>query len=128
MPPVLCHSTILCIDDEEIELSVRKMVLETAGYVVLTATNASQGFEVFKAHHVDLVISDHLPSTSGSDFVAELRRFSPSLPIMLLSGETVFPDVVEPPDYYLHKLEGPAEMIAKVRSVIPPADEKQNRL
>jgi hypothetical protein len=47
---------------------------------------------------------------------------------MLLSGETVFPDVVEPPDYYLHKLEGPAEMIAKVRSVIPLADEKQNRL
>ena len=30
-------------------------------------------------------------------------------------------DVVEPPDYYLHKLEGPAEMIARVRSVIPSA-------
>jgi len=114
--------TILCIDDEELALSVRKMVLESAGYVVLTAANATQGLEVFKANYVDLVISDHLlPPTTGSDFVAELRRLSPNLPIMILSGEIVFPDAVEPPDYYLHKLEGPTEMIAKVRSVILPA-------
>jgi DNA-binding response OmpR family regulator len=78
-----------------------------------------RGLEVFKANYVDLVISDHLlPPTTGSDFVAELRRLSPNLPIMILSGEIVFPDAVEPPDYYLHKLEGPTEMIAKVRSVI----------
>ena len=116
---MLGHSTILCIDDEELALSVRKMVLESAGYVVLTAADATQGLEVFKANYVDLVISDHLlPPTTGSDFVAELRRLSPNLPIMILSGEIVFPDAVEPPDYYLHKLEGPTEMIAKVRSVI----------
>ncbi len=41
---MLGHSTILCIDDEELALSVRKMVLESAGYVVLTAADATQGF------------------------------------------------------------------------------------
>jgi len=37
------NSAILCIDDEALELSIRKMVLESAGYVVFTATNAAQG-------------------------------------------------------------------------------------
>jgi hypothetical protein len=39
---------------------------------------------------------------------------------MILSGGAIPTDAVEPPDYYLHKLEGPVEMIARVRSVILP--------
>ena len=113
------HPTILCIDDEEMALSVRKMVLESAGYVVLTATNTCQGLEVFKANNIDLVITDHLlPPGTGSDLIAQLRQLTPNLPIMILSGGSIPTHAVEPPDYYLHKLEGPVEMIAKVRSVI----------
>jgi CheY-like chemotaxis protein len=120
-PVVPGHSTILCIDDEEIALSVRKMVLESAGYVVLTATNASQGLKVFQANNIDLVITDHLlPPGTGSDLIARLRQLCPNLPIMVLSGEITLPESVEPPDYYLHKLEGPVEMITRVRSVILP--------
>lgn len=113
------HSTILCIDDEELALSLRKLVLESAGYSVLTATNATQGLEVFNSNSINLVITDHLlaPGT-GRSLVAELRRLSPKLPIMILSGGTALREMVEPPDYCLHKLEGPTEMIAKVRSAI----------
>jgi CheY-like chemotaxis protein len=120
-PVVPGHSTILCIDDEEMALSVRKMVLESAGYIVLTATSSSQGLEVFKANSVNLVITDHLsPPGTSVDLIAQLRQFCPNLPIMILSGGAIPTDAVEPPDYYLHKLEGPIEMIAKVRSVILP--------
>jgi two-component system response regulator CpxR len=120
-PVVPGHSTILCIDDEEMALSVRKMVLESAGYVVFTATSASQGLEVFKANNIDLVITDHLlPPGTGSHLVAQLRQLTPNLPIMILSGGAIPTDAAEPPDYYLHKLDGPVEMIAKVRSVILP--------
>lgn len=124
IPAVLAHSAILCIDDEELALSMRKMVLESAGYMVFTATSATKGLELFKAHRIDLVITDHLlgPLT-GSMLVAELRELSPHLPIMILSGEITLPDAVQPPDYYLHKLEGPTEMIAKVQSAIAVASE-----
>lgn len=116
---MLAHPTILCIDDEELALSLRKQVLESAGYVVFTATNAIQGLEVFKANSINLVITDHLlgPRT-GDAFVTELRHLSSNLPIMVLSGGTTLHDPVEPPDYYLHKLEGPKEMINEVRSAI----------
>ena len=112
------QSTILCIDDEELELSLRKMVLEAAGYAVFTATDASKAFEVFRVQRIDLVITDNLQGITSHSFAAELRHLSPHLPIMVLSGGSTFPAAVAPPDYYLHKLEGPTEMIAKVQHAI----------
>jgi CheY-like chemotaxis protein len=110
--------TILCVDDDEMALLVRKMVLESAGYIVFTAVSSSQGLEIFKQHHADLVITDHyLDVGTTGDLAGELRKLSPTLPIMTLSGSTQRSERVQPPDYYLHKLEGPNKMIAKVRSV-----------
>jgi PleD family two-component response regulator len=43
--------TILCVDDDEMALLVRKMVLESAGYIVFTAASSSKGLEIFKQHH-----------------------------------------------------------------------------
>ena len=36
---------ILCVDDEENQLAVRKLVLENEGYSVLTASFGSAGIE-----------------------------------------------------------------------------------
>jgi two-component system, OmpR family, response regulator CpxR len=68
---VLNHSAILCIHDEELALSIRKMVLESAGYLVFTATNTTKGLELFKAHHIELVITDHLQGATGNAFAAD---------------------------------------------------------
>ena len=112
------YSTILCVDDEAMALAVRAKVLEAAGYVVITASTASEALRLFKSGHIDLVITDHLlPGTTGNDLAQELRKISPTLPIVILSGDQVPSDML-PPDFYLHKLDGPAEMIAKVQSII----------
>jgi len=111
--------TILCVDDEKRALVVRKMVLESAGYTVLTADTVLKALEVLKNRDVDLVITDYLlQRETGSDLAVELRKLSLSLPIMVLTGAVECIGCVDPPDYYLHKLEGPAEMIAKVRSIM----------
>ncbi len=123
--PTRC--AILCIDDQELELSIRKMVLEKAGYAVFTATNTVQGSEVFNAHRIDLVMTDHPESVTGISFVAELRKRNPRLPIMVLSGGNIPFHRVNPPDYFLHKLEGPRKMIAMVRSAITRLSTKPNR-
>ena len=112
------YSTILCVDDEAMALAVRAKVLEAAGYVVFTAATASQALQLFKSHRIDLVITDHLlPGTTAEDLARELRNVRPTLPIILLSGDQI-PNAMQPPDFYLHKLDGPAEMIAKVQSII----------
>jgi CheY-like chemotaxis protein len=114
--------TILVIDDDEMALLVRKLVLEGERYIVLAATNTSEGLQVFALHpEIDLVITDHLRLIgSGIDVAAEVRRLSPNLPVMILSGGHVTPENVQPPDYFLHKLDGPQEMLGKVRFAIRP--------
>lgn len=115
VPP---YSTILCVDDEAMALAVRAKVLEAAGYVVITASTASEALRLFKSDHIDLVITDHLlPGTTGNDLAQELRKISPTLPIVSLPGDQI-PSDMQPPDFYLHKLDGPAEMIARVQSII----------
>lgn len=112
------HSAILCIDDEELQLSIRKMVLESAGYAVFTAANSVQGLKTFNAHQIDLVITDHSGSIRGIALVEELRKLNPRLPILILSGGKIPHHPLKPPDYFLHKLEGPTKLIAKVQSAI----------
>jgi len=112
------HSTILCIDDDELELSLRKMVLESAGYAVFAATNPTMALELFRVERIDLVITDNLPGIRSHTLAAELRHLSPHLPIMVLFGGSTLPGAIAPPDYYLHKLEGLTEMIARVQDAI----------
>jgi CheY-like chemotaxis protein len=77
---------ILCIDDQELELSIRKMVLEKAGYAVFTAANTVEGLEMVNGHRIDLVMTDHSEGAARNAFVAQLRKINPLLPIMVLSG------------------------------------------
>jgi len=81
------RSTILCVDDEEMALSMRRMLLESAGYTVLTAANSSQGIALYQTHHVDLVITDHLlPGATGNDLARELRRADPNVPVLIFQA------------------------------------------
>jgi DNA-binding response OmpR family regulator len=95
------------------------LVLEAAGYVVFTATTVFEASAFFKSHPVDLVITDHLlRGETGNDLALELRRVNPNLPVLILSGGPTPSTIAQPPDFYLHKLEGPAEMLAKVQSIL----------
>ena len=117
-------SFILCVDNEEVALALRRKVLEEAGYVVFTAASVSEALAFFKSHPVDLVITDHLlRGASGNDLALELRRVNPKVPVLTLSGGQTPSSVVQPPDFYLHKLDGPTEMIAKVQSILLTAEK-----
>jgi len=49
---------ILCVDDNEQELSVMKFMLVTNGYRVLAAKNGQEGFKLFAEIAADLVRVD----------------------------------------------------------------------
>ncbi len=54
---------ILCIDDAEVALQVRKLLLPgEPDYSVITAASGEEGLELFKQNSVDLVIADHFLS------------------------------------------------------------------
>ncbi|HZU21367.1 MAG TPA: response regulator, partial [Terriglobales bacterium] len=84
--------TILCVDDNEQSLSVRKVMLETRGYRVLTALTAADALQIFKSNSVDLVLSDLImPDFDGRQLIKEIKTLSPQTPAILFSGKiTVF--------------------------------------
>jgi CheY-like chemotaxis protein len=61
---------ILCIDDEPVGLRVRKMLLESQGYKVLTATSGREGLQLFATHPVDAVVLDYTMPEMNGDQVA----------------------------------------------------------
>ena len=111
---------LLCIDDEEVGLRVRKAVFERAGYEVLTAQNAQTGIELFKTLEFDGVVLDFLiPGANGGDIAAALKDIRPEVPILLLSAYVNLPDnVLRQVDAQVLKGAGPEEMLRQVQAMI----------
>jgi CheY-like chemotaxis protein len=76
---------ILCVDDNEQELSVLKFMLATNGYRVLSALNGQEAIGIFAESTVDLVLSDFaMPQMNGNQLVDRLKQIAPHVPMILL--------------------------------------------
>jgi two-component system response regulator CpxR len=81
------RKTILCIDDNEQALSVRKFMLETRGYRVLSATHSDTALNLFREGGIDLVLSDLImPHMDGNELVRRMKELSPDVPMIIISG------------------------------------------
>ena len=95
---------ILCIDDADIALRVKKFLLASVGYNVMTANTAETGFEPFRQHHIALVIADHfLSGKSGTEIAREMKQLKPEVPILIVSAAAEKPDGLEFADGFIEK-------------------------
>src|ERR1700722_19150169 len=102
------HPLILCIDDAEVALRVRQLLLSSAGYEVLTAPSGEEGLELFRQNSVDMVIADHfLSDKSGAEIAAEMKEIKPQVPILIVSAASEAPEGMEFADGFLSKGDGP---------------------
>jgi CheY-like chemotaxis protein len=100
-------STVLCIDDEEPGLKVRRILLETAGHRVLTALSGREGIEIFQSENVDAVILDYwMAGMNGVATARELKRLKRSIPIIILSAYgTLLDETLGVADVWIRKGE-----------------------
>jgi CheY-like chemotaxis protein len=123
-----CKPVILCVDDEKNPLTLRKMVLERAGYEVLTASSAEEAMQLLaQGNHVDVVVSDYLmPGVVGTELAKRIKKSYPELPFVLLSGVNDIPDDASCADLFISKVEGPSVMCTKIAAILasqlPAAD------
>lgn len=87
----LMQPTVLLIDDNAIQAATRQTILKRAGYFVIPVLNPERALQQFRENdfpaEVNLVITDHvMPGMSGSQFVRELRKMHPELPVLVISG------------------------------------------
>ena len=80
--------TILCVDDNEQSLSIRKVMLETRGYRVIACGSGEEALERFKKGGIDLVLTDLImPGVDGSKLIDAIKTLSPQTPAILFSGK-----------------------------------------
>jgi len=114
---------VLCIDDEVVGLQVRKMILERAGYTVLTAPDGPSGLEIFADHPIEAVILDYsMPGMDGGQVAAAMRTQKPTVPILLLSAYVALsPEITCNVDLYMTKGEGAPILLEKLNGLLTGA-------
>lgn len=113
---------VLCVDDERIGLEVRKILLERAGYRVLTASDGPTGLAIFSAEPVEAVVLDYsMPGMHGGEIAIQMRQVKPQVPILLLSAYIgLAPEVTAVVDLYMTKGEGAPVLLEKLGSLLQP--------
>jgi two-component system, OmpR family, response regulator CpxR len=112
--------TILCVDDNEQALSIRKVMLETRGYRVLACNSAHAALEVFYRGGVDLILSDLLmPGLDGATLISKVKDVSPETPAILFSGKIKMYDKDLRADLFLPKgMYAPIELLERIRILL----------
>lgn len=111
---------ILCVDDELVGLEIRKVLLERAGYKVLSAPNGPAGIELFASQPVDAVVLDFaMPGMNGGEVAVTMRSLKPKVPILMLSAFTSLPsEVTGLVDTYMTKGEGAPALLVRLGSLL----------
>jgi two-component system response regulator CpxR len=112
--------TILCVDQNEQSLSIRKIMLETRGYRVFACSAGEEALERFKKGGVDLVVTDLvIPGLGGAALVEEIKHLSPETPTILLSSKANMYSGSTRADVFLAKgMYAPAELLERVRLLL----------
>ena len=79
--------TLLCIDDQAVELDYQRHVLEQSGFRVETAIDQQAAEQILRQRQIDAVVLDYrVPPTNGQVVAIAIRKRFPRMPIFLLSG------------------------------------------
>lgn len=80
--------TILVVDDDPEHLRSYGEILTDLDYRVIARSEVDAALALLQSNTaVDLVITDYrMPGKTGLDFILELRRFRPSLPVIMITA------------------------------------------
>jgi CheY-like chemotaxis protein len=97
---------ILVVDDESLVCHTVTILLKVDGHLVTTASNGEEALKIFEPGKFDIVVTDYaMPSMTGADLAAAIKRRSPTQPVVLLTA-------------YAERLRNQPEVLAHVDIII----------
>ena len=114
------NRAILLVDDEMELLEMNAMLLESAGYQVYKANNASEAFEILRKFPITLLLSDiMMPQMNGLELAKQIKADYPLIKIQMISGfaENVIVEDEQSMAWYTQKLSKPVPMTVLLKRV-----------
>jgi CheY-like chemotaxis protein len=112
---------VLLVDDEALVRRALRAVLEQAGFQVFEAGDGSEGLSLLARHagSIDVIVLDRsMPRMSGDEFLAQLRRQSCRVPVVLLTGHASGEPDLDGVDAVMMKPPRSMELLRALREVL----------
>lgn len=114
---------ILFVEDEEDLTLIVADTLRGQGYKVITAADGITGLDKFKSEGADIVVADvMMPKMDGFSMAKEIRKLSPTVPLLFLTAKSTIDDVEEGFEIgandYLKKPFELRELIVRIKALL----------
>lgn len=122
---------LLVDDDDELRESLKDQLALHDEFEIVTAGTASQGIEIAKGDHLDLVLLDvGLPDMDGREACKVMRKTGFKSPIVMLTGNTADSDVILGLDAgandYITKPFKFAVLLARIRAQLRQHEQSED--
>ena len=111
--------TILCVDDEDLPRTLRKLILQKQGYRVITASSGAEALALLERGGIRLVLTDQLmPGMTGTELTKLVKSTRPAMPVILISGVNEIPPDAIYADRFISKVGGTQLLFDTVAEVL----------
>ncbi len=114
---------ILVAEDNLNSAKLMKIILNQAGYKVVTATNGIEALEIIDTKHIDLIVLDvMMPLMDGYEFTRQLRQAGNNTPILMVTAKYQNEDKCEGfiagTDDYMVKPVNEMELLLRIKALL----------
>lgn len=126
------NHSILIIDDEPNLRRSLGLILQRAGYIVTTASNAAEAIHLLRAGAYDLTFLDiKLPDQNGIQLLPQIRELYPEMPILILTAHATLDSAIGAVrsgarDYLLKPID-PKNILNRVEAILKEEKPKRRR-
>lgn len=114
---------ILVAEDNLNSAKLMKIILNQAGFKVVTATNGAEALDIMDSRHIDLILLDiMMPKMDGYELTKSLRQAGNNIPIIMITGKTQNEDkwegFISGADDYLTKPVNETELVLRIKALL----------
>jgi len=117
---------VLCVDDNDLAVSMNATILRNKGYEVLFCSDPLQAASIAKSEELDVAILDYeLPLMNGAELATLCKAANPDIKIILFSGSlNISSHELAFADLFVQKSDGVEALLDAIEALLA---SKQNR-